>query len=58
MEQRCLSASFIVQNTEFKQFEEKEERFLLTVCEQAMHTLEQSSKTFQQTVQYYQKSAT
>jgi GAF domain-containing protein len=55
MEKRCLSASFIVQNTEFKQFEEEEERFLLTICEQALLTLEQSSKTFQQTMQYYQK---
>ena len=55
MEKRCLSASFIVQNTEFKQFEEEEERFLLTICEQALQTLEQSSKTFQQTMQHYQK---
>jgi ParB-like chromosome segregation protein Spo0J len=52
MERQCLSASFTVQNTEFGQFEEEEERFLLTCCEQAVRTLEQTSRAFRQTAQY------
>lgn len=51
MERRCLSASFAVQTTVFGQFEEEEERFLLNCCEQAVRTLEQTSKALQQTVQ-------
>lgn len=57
MERQCLSASFTVQNTEFGQFEEEEERFLLTCCEQAMHTLEQTGRAFRQTVQSDQEAA-
>ena len=57
MEGQCLSASFIVQNTEFGQFEEEEERFLLTCCERAMHTLEQTGRTFRQTLQSDQEAA-
>lgn len=56
MERQCLSASFTVQNTEFGQFEEEEERFLLTCCEQAVRTLEQTSRAFQQTLQYDQEA--
>lgn len=56
MERQCLSASFTVQSTEFRQFEEEEERFLLTCCEQAILTLEQTSKSFRQTVQYEQEA--
>jgi ParB-like chromosome segregation protein Spo0J len=57
MERQCLSASFTVQNTEFGQFEEEEERFLLTCCEQAIHTLEQTGRAFRQTVQSDQEAA-
>ena len=50
MERQCLSASFIVQTTEFGQFEEEEERFLYSCCQEAVHTLEQAVKAFRQLV--------
>ena len=50
MERQCLSASFTVQNTGFGQFEEDEEKFLITCCEQAVHTLDQTSKELRRTV--------
>ncbi len=52
LERQCLSASFTVQTTVFRQFEVEEERFLLNCCEQAMCTLDQTCKTFKQNVQY------
>lgn len=50
MERQCLWACFTVQTTEFGQFEEKEELFLLSCCQQAVRTLEQTSKAFRQIV--------
>ncbi len=51
LERQCLSASFTVRNTEFAQFEEEEERFLLSCCKQALRTLDQTSKELLRTVQ-------
>lgn len=50
LERQCLSASFTVQTTVFGQFEKEEERFLLSCCEQAVRTLDQTCKTFIQSV--------
>lgn len=50
MERQCLWACFTVQTKEFGQFEEKEELFLLSCCQQAVRTLEQTSKAFRQIV--------
>lgn len=50
MERQCLWVSFTVQTTEFGQFEEKEERFLYSCCQEAMRTLEQTGKDFRQLV--------
>lgn len=47
LEQRCLSVSYIAQTTVFKQFEEKEERFLLACCSEAICFLEQAGKELQ-----------
>ena len=52
LERQCLSASFTVQTTVFGQFEIEEERFLLSCCEQAMNTLDQTCEAFRQSVQY------
>jgi ParB-like chromosome segregation protein Spo0J len=50
MERQCLSVTYTVQTTELGQFEEEEERFLHTCCQQAVRTLEQTVEAFRQNV--------
>jgi hypothetical protein len=42
--------------TVFGQFEIEEERFLLSCCERAMNTLDQTCEAFRQSVQYDQET--
>lgn len=57
MERQCLWACFTVQTTEFGKFEEKEELFLLSCCQQAVRTLEQTGKAFRQIVPHDREAA-